>query len=41
MTFTTLPIDVPIPGEPTEITYAEKLNDLNVADGVTLHVLEN
>lgn len=35
-----LVIDVLIPHEPSEITYAKKLSELNRIEGVSLHVLE-
>lgn len=35
-----LVIDMLIPHEPSEVTYAEKLSELNGVEGVTLHVLE-
>lgn len=35
-----LVIDVLIPHEPSEITYAEKISELEKTEGVTIHVLE-
>ena len=39
MTIRRLVIDVLIPHEPNEITYAEKLSQFSGVEGVTLHVL--